>query len=143
MTKYSIKNICLGIGIGLIITSIANISAAPKSLSKEQIINEANKYGLIVMDAKALIQKQPPKPETVQQDKPKQTESSTIAIESGNSSEDIAEKLISNKLIDNKQTFISKLKELNKENKVQIGTFKIQQGASLDEIIDTLTSSPK
>ncbi len=156
MTKYSIKNICLGIGIGLIIASVANLGAVPKSMSVEELKKEAQKHNLIVMDAKELIQKQPETktPETAPVEKSPTAETSPeaqgeakkqvqITIKSGATSESIAQLLLDGELIDNKQDFLARLKELKKESKVQIGTFNITKGSSVDQIIDSITSLPK
>jgi cell division protein YceG involved in septum cleavage len=136
MTKYSIKNICLGIGVGLVLSSILNISTTPKSLSIDEIRRAATKYNLIVMDAKELIQKQPVQNTPTEQ-------SIVIVVDSGISADGIAELLLSNNLIENKQLFLSRLNEQKKESKVQIGTFKIPIGATVDEIIEVITSSPQ
>jgi cell division protein YceG involved in septum cleavage len=136
MTKYSIKNICLGIGVGLVFSSILNISTAPKGITIDEIRREATKYNLIVMDAKDLIQKQPVENTPAEQ-------SNVIVINSGVSAEGIAELLLSNNLIENKQLFLNRLNELKKESKVQIGTFKIPAGATVDEIIEVITSAPQ
>ena len=143
MTKYSIKNICLGIGIGLVFASVANISAAPKSLTTDEIRREAAKHSLIVMDAKDLIQKQPEQQTSAPQDLPKQGETTIVVIEPGATSDSISELLLSNKLIENKETFLSRLSQLKKESKMQIGTFTIPAGASIDEIIEIITILPR
>lgn len=153
MTKYSIKNICLGIGIGLVFSSIVNINTAPKSLTVAEIKSAAAKHNLIVMDAKDMIQKQPvqevptqvvPKQEQpAKQDIPDEEQTTVIVISSGISADGIAEQLLSNKLIENKEVFLSRLTELKKESKVQVGTFKIPTGASLDKIIEIITLSSK
>lgn len=61
MNKFNINSILLGIGIGIIITSIASMiylaGRDPLSgLSKEEIISQAEKYGMVM------------NPETVQQE---------------------------------------------------------------------------
>ncbi|MGB7606556.1 MAG: hypothetical protein WBL93_13885 [Lutisporaceae bacterium] len=141
MTKYSLKNICLGIGIGLILASMANINITPKKLTKEEIKREAEQYNLIVIDKKDMINKEPEQPKDSLEQQEEQ--SVVIVIESGTNSEAIAEKLINNKLIGTKQDFLNRLRELNKESKVQIGSFNIPIGSSLDKIIEIITSSPK
>ena len=141
MTKYSMKNICLGIGIGLVFSAILNINTASKSLTIDEIRREATKHNLIVMDAKDLIQKQPVEETPAKQDTPSQEQSIVIVISSGDSAEQIAELLLSNNLIENKQAFLSRLNEQKKESKVQIGTFKIPIGAPVDEIIEVITLS--
>jgi hypothetical protein len=143
MTKYSLKNICLGIGIGLVLASTANISATPKRLSIDDIKREAKKYNLMVIDSKELIQKQPEPQVPAQPEVPEQKQSVVIEIESGTSSEEIAELLLNNKLIKNKQEFIDRLIELKKESKVQVGKFNIPAGASIDKIIEIITSVPR
>jgi gas vesicle protein len=147
MTKYSIKNICLGIGIGLIIGSMVNINTAPNKLTREDIDREAKKLDLIVMDAKDLINKQPEVKPTEQKQavQPAVTKNNKIVefnIEAGSASQDVAEKLLNSKLIQNKQDFLNRLSELKKEDKMQIGSFKIPVGSSIDIIIDILTASP-
>lgn len=157
MTKYSLKNICLGIGIGLIIASMANINTAPKRLSIDEIKREAEQYNLIVINAQDMIKKQPeeqkdnspsqqsqePPKTQAQQEKAPDTQNITIVIESGSSSEGVAEKLLNSKLIDSKQNFLNRLRELNKESKMQIGSFDIPKDASIDTIISIITTSPK
>ena len=143
MTKYSIKNICLGIGIGLVFSSIVNINIMSKDLSIDEIRRAATKHNLIVIDAKDLIQMQPGQDIPVKQDTPNQEQIAVIVIDSGINAEGIAELLVSNNLIENKQVFLSRLTELKKESKIQIGTFKIPTGASVDKIIDIITLSSK
>lgn len=141
MTKYSLKNICLGVGIGLIIASMANINMAPQKLTKDEIKKEAEQYNLIVIDKKDMINKETEQPkDSIEQ---QNEQSVVIVIESGTNSEAIAEKLLNSKLIGSKQEFLNRLREVNKENKVQIGSFTIPIGSSLDKIIEIITSSPK
>lgn len=141
MTKYSLKNICLGIGIGLILASMANINMTPKKLTKDEIKREAEQYNLIVIEKKDIINKQTEQPKENHEQQNK--EPVVIVIESGTNSETIAEKLLNNKLIGSKQEFLSRLRELRKESKVQIGSFNIPIGSSLDKIIEIITSIPK
>jgi hypothetical protein len=140
MTKYSLKNICLGIGIGLVLASTANISATPKRLSIDDIKREAKKYNLMVIDSKELIQKQPEPQLPIKPEVPEQKQTVVIEIESGTSSEEIAEVLLNNKLIKNKKEFLDRLIELKKVSKVQVGKFNISEGASIDKIIEIITS---
>jgi hypothetical protein len=157
MTKYSIKNICLGIGLGLIIASVANLGASPRDMSVDALKTEAQKHNLIIIDAKELIQKQPdssntpaaepkggkPAEQTAPPDPAESKGAVQIVIESGATSEKVAQLLLEGKLTDNKQIFLDRLKELKKENKMQIGTFNIPKGSSIDEIINAITASPR
>jgi len=144
MTKYSLKNICLGIGIGLILASMANIYMTPKKLSKDEVKRQAEQYNLIVIDKKDVINKETEQPKNnIEQQNPKEEQNVVIVIESGTNSEAIADNLLNSKLLDNKQEFLNRLRELNKESNVQIGSFKIPRGSSIDKIIETITTSPK
>jgi hypothetical protein len=143
MTKYSIKNICLGIGIGLVFSSILNISTAPKAPSIEEIRREATKRNLIVMDAKDVIKKQPVQEIPVKIDASNSEQNIEVVIKSGSTSEEFAETLLNNKLIEDKQAFLNRLNELKKESKVQVGTFEISMGATVDEIIEVITTTPQ
>ncbi len=144
MTKYSLKNICLGIGIGLILASMANIYMTPKKLSKDEVKRQAEQYNLIVIDKKDVINKDIEQPkDNIEQQNPQEEQNVVIVIESGTNSEVIADNLLNSKLLDNKQEFLNRLRELNKESKVQIGSFKIPRGSSIDKIIETITTSPK
>lgn len=154
MTKYSIKNICLGIGIGLIIASAANISFVPRSLSLEEIKREAQKHNLIVVDAKDLIDKQPQaevpqqpiEQNTEQPAQPKapvQQQSVVIEVKRGATSESVAKLLAANRLIDSEKVFSDRIYELNKATKLHIGSFEIPSGATVDEIINILTTLPR
>jgi cell division protein YceG involved in septum cleavage len=143
MTKYSIKNICLGIGIGLVFSSILNISTAPKAFSIEEIRREATKHNLIVMDAKDVIKKQLIQEIPVKTDASNSEKNIEVVINSGCTSEELAETLLNNNLIEDKQAFLNRLNELKKESKVQVGTFEISMGATVDEIIEVITTTPQ
>lgn len=155
MTKYSIKNICLGIGIGLIIAAMANLNAASRTLSKNEIISQAQQYGLVIMDAKDYIIKQPqnetaqpepakePDKEERPQEQPKTPATVVLEIKRGATSETIADQLLEKKLVKSKQTFLERLTERKKVNKLQVGSFEIPSGASIDQIIDIITVPPK
>jgi hypothetical protein len=156
MTKYSIKNICLGIGIGLILSSMANIGTAPKTLSVDEIRREAAKHNLIVMDEKAIINKEPEvEKQNQEKDKSEEQKSSLqietqqqeqpiiVTVKSGTKLKDIAELLLTNKLITNKNVFLDRLAQRKQDSKMQIGVFKIPAGSSIDSIIDIITTSPK
>ena len=52
MSNYSVRSIILGIGIGIIITAMAGLIYESgkdplKNVSREQIIMEAEKYGMV------------------------------------------------------------------------------------------------
>lgn len=55
MGNYSIKNISLGIGIGLIISSMININAGSRELTAEEIKKEAVKHDLIVFTREEIL----------------------------------------------------------------------------------------
>ena len=132
MGNYNLKNIMLGLGIGLVLSSMINISAGSKELTLEEIKKEAQKHGLVVFSKEEIIDSQ-------NKDNTSLIEKITVEIKSGMSSESIAALLRQKGIIDDTGAFIDKLKETNNETKLKEGTFEIPKGSGYDEIISILT----
>ena len=132
MGNYNLKNIMLGLGIGLVLSSMINISAGSKELTLEEINKEAQKHGLVVFSKEEIIDSQ-------NKDNTSLIEKITVEIKSGMSSESIAALLRQKGIIDDTGDFIDKLKETNNETKLKEGTFEIPKGSGYDEIISILT----
>ena len=109
MGNYNIKNIMLGMGVGLIISSMVNISIGNAELSIEEIKKEAAKHDLIVFTKDDIFKKQTqnPIPESAASEG-----KISISIESGMSSENVADLLKENGLIDDTRVFFIKLEEM-------------------------------
>lgn len=162
MGNYNLKNIMLGIGIGLVFSSMINISMGSQELSIEEIKKEAAKHNLIVLTNDEIINNQTPKNETAvtpkatpaptEVPKPAQAVQSpsptkpaspsviTVNIKSGMSSENITDLLVESGLVKDKKAFVKRLGELGKDNKLKIGSFDIPKGTSYDNIIKILTN---
>lgn len=132
MGNYNLKNIMLGLGIGLVLSSMMNISVGNKELTLEEIKKEAQKHGLVVFSKEEII-------DSRNQDNTAPMEKVTIEIKSGMSSESIAALLKQKGIIDDSEAFIDKLKESNMETKLKEGTYEIPKGSGYDEIIGILT----
>jgi len=132
MGNYNLKNIMLGLGIGLVLSSMINISAGSKELTLEEIKKEAQKHGLVVFSKEEIIDSQ-------NKDNTSLIEKITVEIKSGMNSESIAALLQQKGIIDNSGAFIDKLKKADKETKLKEGTYEIPKGAGYDEIISILT----
>ncbi|HQI15450.1 MAG TPA: endolytic transglycosylase MltG [Bacillota bacterium] len=132
MGNYNLKNIMLGLGIGLVLSSMINISAGSKELTLEEIKKEAQKHGLVVFSKEEIIDSQ-------NKDNTSLIEKITVEIKSGMNSESIAALLRQKGIIDNSGAFIDKLKKADKETKLKEGTYEIPKGAGYDEIISILT----
>lgn len=160
MGRYNLKNIMLGIGIGLIIASIANINKGDREMTVEEIRKEAQKHDLIVLTVDEIINKQAPSaaPATTPTTAPVPTAESKavpnptptparttsdqkaeINIQSGMSSEKIAELLEVKGLINDKKSFLKRLGELGKDDKLKVGTYELVKGTGIDELITILT----
>lgn len=124
MGNYNLKNILLGVGIGLVFSSMMNISMGNQEMTLEEIKNEAQKHGLVVFSTADSF---------VNEDKIK------IEIKSGMSSENIAELLRQKGIINDPEAFLDKLKEEDKETKLREGFYEISKGSGYDEIIRILT----
>ncbi len=132
MGNYNLKNIMLGLGIGLVLSSMMNISMGNKELTLEEIKKEAQKHGLVVFTKEEII-------DSRNQENTAPAEKVTVEIKSGMSSESIAALLRQKGIIDDTGAFIDKLKEANKETKLKEGTYEIPKGSGYDEIINILT----
>jgi hypothetical protein len=166
MGNYSVKNIVLGIGIGLVFSSMINISISNKELTVDEIKMEAAKHNLIILTKEEILNSQPqgiiqePTPTLAPTPTPTPTPSPTptpeassnapeptsaagnkakITVSSGMSSEAIAELLRDAGVLKDTKAFLKRLGEVGKENKLKIGTFEITKGAKYDDIINILT----
>lgn len=144
MGNYNLKNIMLGIGIGLVFSSMINISMGSKELTVEEIKKEAVRHNLIVLSNEEILSNQSsannpsitpsPTPE------PMVSEGNiTVTVKSGMSSETIAELLKTKGLVKDKEGFLRRLGELGKESILKVGSFEIPVNATYDEIINILT----
>jgi len=144
MGKYNVKNIMLGIGIGLVIASMANISRGSSELTVEEIKRQAEKHNLIVLSVEDIISKNEADEQKVAEPTAAPTEAPasekiTVNIVKGMTSEEITDLLLENGLITDKKSFTRRLAELKVDNRLRTGSFEIEKGASVDEIIKTLT----
>jgi len=143
MKPYDIKGIMLGLGIGLVFSAIINININEKDLSDDYIKTEAIKRGFIVINPEDIINKEI-KNEEAKDDEKTETEEAEkeevkIEIIKGSSSYDVAELLMKSGLILNSDEFLNRLRELDKERKIQYGNYIIKKGTNYDDIIDIIT----
>jgi hypothetical protein len=171
MGNYNLKNIVLGIGIGLVISSMINISISNRELTVEEIKKEAAKHNLIILTKEEILNNQAPPviPETPaptptlapagsETSTPTPTPTPTVAptkapvgstaasggkvtvtVKGGMSSESIAGLLRDAGLIKDTKAFLKRLGEVDKDDKLKIGTFDIPKGSGYDDIIRILT----
>lgn len=144
MKLYDIKGIMLGMGIGLVLSGIININIYGKDLNDDYIKTEAIKRGFIVINPEDIINKEI-KNNEVKDDEIIDTEVSEkeevkIEIIKGSNSYDVAELLMKNGLILDAKEFLSRLKELDKERKIQYGVYIIKKGSSYNDIIDIIST---
>lgn len=158
MANYSLKNIVLGIGIGLVFSSMINISISNRELTVEEIKMEAAKHNLIILTKEEILNSQPltPTPTTTPTPAPAGSAEAAptgtaakppttagnkakITVNSGMSSEAIAELLKDAGIIKDTKAFLKRLGEAGKDDKLKIGTFEIPKGSGYDDIINILT----
>jgi cell division protein YceG involved in septum cleavage len=72
---------------------------------------------------------------------PVSAKAAKIIIQSGETSDQIWDKLVAAGAIKNKNTFISTLEKLNIVNKVQLGTFQIPAGATVEDVCRIITKT--
>lgn len=148
MKSYDIKGIILGIGIGLVLSSIININIDSRALTDDFIKTEASKRGFIIVNPKDLIDKSGAKEKNSTYESKKinepldETESTKeveIKISKGYDSYKTADVLAEHGLIDDKSEFMDRLYKRGKDDKIQYGSFVLKKGMSCDDIIDVIT----
>jgi hypothetical protein len=144
MGNYNLKNIMLGIGIGLVVSSMINISIGSKELTVEEIKKEAVKHNLIVLSKEEIINNQtsaedPSLSPDTEIEQPVLEEKIEVNIIADMSSESIADLLKEKGLISDTKAFLTRLKELDKEKVLKVGSFEIPKNSDFDEIISILT----
>lgn len=136
MKKFHIKNILLGMGIGVVLASLTGIiysAGMEPEMSKEEIIARARQYGMISSS------------EMIKIDEAKDTEpievekkQVSITIEMGDSSEAVAKKLFEKGLIDSIDSFLNELDSMNLESSIQGGKYTIEEGTDNSTIVRTI-----
>lgn len=144
MSKYSLKNIVLGIGIGFILAAIVNINANNRPMTVEEIKKEAEKHNLIILTKEQVINQQQADQRKEPAAAPAATpatggEKVTIRIESGATSERVANLLKDAGLVKDAKKFIGRLEELDKTSKLKVGEYTVRKGMSTDALIEILT----
>lgn len=154
----------------LSIIYLAGDKTAYNNLTKVQIIEEAKKLGMVMKTENNVFDKSSASNGNVfklnsdaKSDKEKEQESKNqkssenkaddssknteeiekvkIIIESGDTSEIVAEKLEKSGLISKSQIFVDKLNEMRLSTRIKIGEFEIEKGADLETIIRKITRS--
>ncbi|HEX9060402.1 MAG TPA: hypothetical protein VF941_09505 [Clostridia bacterium] len=173
MADFHIKSMTLGIGMGIILTSLVSMiyfEGTGMKMSKEEIISEAKKYGMI--DKSEIIKDDvkpasgkpienngiPPAkadnvlPKTTKNEKsdvgsengvstPKPpVQNMMIEISEGDTSEIVAEKLYSKGIINDKRSFINKINGSKFETKIANGNFEFKPGEDYNNLIKVLTT---
>ena len=153
MSKYSLKNILLGFGIGLVFVSMINLNAAQRKMTVDDIRKEAEKYNLIVLDQQEIIKQTQPTPTATPAataaptstpvptatPAPASAADITVNIPDGETSESIADILADSGLLKDKKAFLKRLDELEKASRLHSGKFTIKKDTGIDGIIDILS----
>ncbi len=173
MGDFHIKSMTLGIGMGIILTSLVSMiyfEGTGMKMSKEDIISEARKYGMIdkseiIKDDVKPASGKPAENNGVQVAKsdnslPKvsnneksgvgsKNEISTpkppiqnimIEINEGDTSEIVADKLYNKGIINDKSSFINKINGSKFETKIANGNFEFKPGEDYNNLIKVLTT---
>lgn len=163
MYRFHIKSLVLGIGLGIVITSIISLiymaGADPTAkLSEDEAVKLAEKYGMV--KSSSLIQgTQPQKAETTKQSESTKQNGTNIvtvtptpapkpaagqaviklSIVQGDTAEKVTEKLFSAGLISDKAAFVQELSNMKLTDSILTGDFNIKKGADIKEIIRAIT----
>lgn len=166
MGSFHIKSIILGIGIGIVMTSIISIiylaGAEPQKLNKEEIMRLAEEYGMVKkesiiqksqtsqdfqiknptdenQDSKAVEQKVETQQEVPSVPVVTEPQISSITVLKGDTSEMVAEKLLKAGLINDVKAFCDRIDERGLSGSIDIGEYHFTKDSGMDKIIDVLT----
>lgn len=159
MKYFNIKSIILGIGIGVIFTSISGMvysgyGNASMPMSNEKIISEAKKLGMVEASsintpaATLVPTPQPVTPAPTPTLTPKPTPVPTptlgpeviIGVNDGDTAVVVAQKLYDNKLITDKDSFVNLMVETKSAYKMFAKQHRFRVGMSNEDIINELLS---
>ncbi len=139
MGMYRLKNILLGLGLGLVLASLININVVNKNITNDFIVKAAIKNGLIVIDPKDIINKENELSNTNNTINVDKNDIIEIKIKEDHSIKDIADMLYNNGLIDDKDIFLDYFN--NSSDQVKRGIFYIKKGLGIKEVINTISKS--
>lgn len=154
MEKFNIKNVLLGIGIGVVLTSTAGFVYSSsldtgKSMSDEEIMKKAEGLGMI-RESKIFITPTPkqetsptpvpptPVPTPTITPTPSPVVEVTITVSPGDTAIAVADKLLEAKLIPDAQAFVSEMINSGNASNIIAKECRIRQGMSTKEIIQIL-----
>lgn len=146
MRNFHIKSIVLGIGIGIILTSIISIiymlgEDPAKKISDEEIIKRAEKLGMVKSNAKTDTQGPATGSATPTPVSTPSVQPVTVTIEEGDLPDTVADKLFKAGLISEKNAFIIEMTDMELTKNIVYGTYKITPGMSNSEIIRMITGT--
>lgn len=150
MSKFSIRSILLGIGIGMILTSTLSLIYLAgrdpgKTMTQEEFAKLAGQYGYVKQteilngDPKGSGDKGSSGVVKVDANGGETTEKVAFLVEEGDTSEKVAAKLKRLGLIDSEKAFVDMLAEMDLSTRIKVGSFKIDSGSSMKDLIRQIT----
>lgn len=155
MARIQGRSLFLGIGIGIVLTATTsllytNTIGFSKTLNREQIMEQARKYGMIDQTEKQVFSfeetkqeegKVEPTPEAQKQLEVVEPQAyAIIEVINGDTVKSIGDRLEAVGLVNSKE-FCTRVKKLDLTNRMSTGKYKIIKGEVLDRIIDILSMS--
>jgi len=149
---FKSRNFLMGLGIGLIISSLLFVAtlnqekgnlAIPKKenpLTIEELKSAATKYGYQLYTKEEIKQLTQGKSNQSQVEKPS---SFLFTIEKGMSSEQVTNLLYDKKIIQDKKQFSQLIEQYNLTNGIRAGIYTYSSDMTLQDIIATITNIKK
>lgn len=154
MKKFHIRSMMLGIGIGVILTSVISIiylagSDPTQNLSREEVIDLAKKYGIVEdtptpTPTPTSVEPTPSTADKETQATPEATptpepQEVTFTVKKGDISETVAARLEEAGLVESKEEFEKVISEMKLASKIQFGDYKIKKGTDMRTIVTIIT----
>lgn len=147
MRNFHIKSLILGIGIGIVLTSVISMvysfgTKPVQKISSEEVKKMARQLGMVESSQiiKDIDSVKDNNSKAYKDAKPKSNDDKIqFEIVEGDTSEIVADKLIDLGLIDSRAGFLLKLEEMGLSTRIKPGKYKVKRGISIQTLIDEIT----
>lgn len=147
MRNFHIKSLILGIGIGIVLTSVISMvysfgTKPVQKISNEEVKKMARQLGMVESSQiiKDIDSVKDNNSKAYKDAKLKSNDDKVqFEIIEGDTSEIVADKLIDLGLIDSRAGFLLKLEEMGLSTRIKPGKYKVKRGISIQTLIDEIT----
>lgn len=145
LNKFRLSHFLLGLGIGIILTNtiyIFNPKIIYKEYTEDEIISSAMELGMVFVKDNIDISNKEELKELNTDIEGEMKNEITLVVKSGDSLEEVSNKLFELGVVEDGQGFHKFAKEKDVEKKIRVGTYKLDSNMNYETIIKIITKSP-